>query len=566
MSHRDPKLGKMATGIPGLDHLLCGGLVRGNSLLVEGPPGSGKSTLAIRILYEGILQFNEPGLLISFEEFPRQIYQEALGHGVDLRSLEQSGRLRVVWTSPARVAEGFHGKNDLIEKIIEEIGVQRLVIDSVTHFKRISPSEVEMRELLAKVLNTLKLKTINAILVKELERIDPGIVAFEEYLVDASVRVHNVFSASGGENERFLEIRKTRGQAHISGKHPFRLGASGIKVFPHFRPAEVRRIFQPSAQTRDKRVPSGVPGLDLMLAGGLWQGTANLIVGYPGTGKTVLAQHFVDDGLRASQPCLMVSLGKPAAQLKAQAESLGLSWSSPRHAEILKILTFDPVNLCFEELLDELHTAIKDHFPSRLVFDSLDALWSPSTRPDLVRDQVRVLTSLVEAAGITSLLLHQTNQMGGISVGEALDCTHLASCVIQLSMAEVGGELLRFVGVLKHSGSDHAKELREFEIGEFGFQVKRKATGLSGILTGQTQGALQQTADEVLPSLDQVTDSLRRLIEQAGTPESVRAELKKARSNLGLIDVLLREHFGLTEFQKLAEELSAKTSGSGSPG
>jgi circadian clock protein KaiC len=147
----------MPTGIPGLDQLLEGGIIRGNSLLIEGPPGSGKSTLGVRILYEGVVKYNEPGLLITFEEFPRQIYAEATNCGINLQELEDSGKLRVIWTPPSRILQSFHGKNELIDQIIKEIGVRRLLIDSITHFRRVSSGEIDMREILSGILTHLKI-------------------------------------------------------------------------------------------------------------------------------------------------------------------------------------------------------------------------------------------------------------------------------------------------------------------------------------------------------------------------------------------------------------------------
>src|SRR6185436_4676658 len=139
----------------------------------------------------GIVRYPEPGLIITFEEFPRQLYHDALQAGMDLQSLEKQGLLRVLWTPPAKILEGFSGKNDLVEKIVDALAVRRLVIDSITHFKRVATSELELREVLAKILSNLKVKGINALLIKELERIDDRTIAFEEYLVDASLRLHN---------------------------------------------------------------------------------------------------------------------------------------------------------------------------------------------------------------------------------------------------------------------------------------------------------------------------------------------------------------------------------------
>jgi len=546
-------LERMPTGIPGLDHLLEGGLLRGNSLLIEGPPGSGKSTFGVRILHEGVIRYKEPGLLITFEEFPKQVYAEAMSYGVDLRLMEDAGKLRVIWTTPQRILEGFTGKNDLIEKVIRDLGARRLVIDSITHFKRVSASDVELRELLLKILNNLKLRGINAILVKELERQDDETIAFEEYLVDASMRVYNA-PVSSGENVRFLELRKTRGQPHISGRHPFRLGPSGLAVYPRLSPANLPPVCALPQITPAARVASGISGLDAMLNGGFLKASMNLASGYSGTGKSVIGYHFLDTGLKAGEPVLLVSLKSSPEQILCQAESLGMFWRDAHRSGLLNIQHYHATGLCIEQMIDEMLQHTRKRAPVRVVFESTSDLWNASRDKQSVRDTLLLLRSIFESAGITALLTDQTHQMGGDAGGSHHDYTDLAECVIQLSMAESEGELRRFVGVHKHRGSEHAKELREFYIGPFGFRVERKAVGLSGILTGQTRGALRQMSEEILPSLDKVADLLRTLIEGGGTPPGIRDQLKEARSNLGLVDVLLREHFGVTAFHQLTEE------------
>jgi len=547
-------LERMSTGIPGLDHLLDGGLLRGNSLLIEGPPGSGKSTFGVRMLHEGVIRYKEPGLLITFEEFPKQVYAEAMSYGVDLRLMEDAGKLRVVWTTPQRILEGFTGKNDLIDKIIHELGVRRLVIDSISHFKRVSTSDIDLRELLLKILNNLKLRGINAVLVKELERQDDQTIAFEEYLVDASIRVYNA-PISSGENVRFLEVRKTRGQPHISGKHPFRLGASGLAVYPRLSPANLPQVCGLPQPTPAARVATGITGLDAMLSGGFLKGSLNLAAGYSGTGKSVIGYHFLDTGLKVGEPVLLVSLKSSTAQIISQAESLGMFWRDAQRSGLLSIQHYHATGLCIEQMIDEILQHTREKPPVRVLFQSASDLWNAARDKESVRDTLLLLQSIFERSGITALVTDQAHQMGGDASSSLHDYADLAECVIQLSMAESEGELRRFVGVHKHRGSEHAKELREFHIGPFGFRVERKAVGLSGILTGQTQGTLRQAGEEILPSLDKVSDLLRTLTETEGTPQNVRDRLKEARSNLGLIDVLLREHFGVTAFHELTDEM-----------
>ena len=63
-----PELRKAPTGIPGLDEITNGGLPAGRPTLVAGGPGSGKTLLGLSFLINGVTKFNEPGVLMTFEE------------------------------------------------------------------------------------------------------------------------------------------------------------------------------------------------------------------------------------------------------------------------------------------------------------------------------------------------------------------------------------------------------------------------------------------------------------------------------------------------------------------
>src|ERR671939_462452 len=86
-------LAKAPTGIKGLDEITDGGLPRGRPTLVCGGAGCGKTLFGIQFLVRGILDHDEPGVYVSFEETPEEITQNVASLGWDLDVLVADGRL-----------------------------------------------------------------------------------------------------------------------------------------------------------------------------------------------------------------------------------------------------------------------------------------------------------------------------------------------------------------------------------------------------------------------------------------------------------------------------------------
>ena len=80
---------RVQTGIKGLDEMLSGGFLPQTANLVEGAPGTGKTTVGMQFIFDGISRFDEPGLIITFEEFPQQYYPDAAAFGWDFEQLEK---------------------------------------------------------------------------------------------------------------------------------------------------------------------------------------------------------------------------------------------------------------------------------------------------------------------------------------------------------------------------------------------------------------------------------------------------------------------------------------------
>jgi circadian clock protein KaiC len=208
-----------------------------------------------------------------------------------------------------------------------------------------------------------------------------------------------------------------------------------------------------------------------MLHGGLWAGTLNLVRGFPGTGKSALASHFLDAGLKRGEPCLMVSLGSSPARIRAQVASLGMAWDLALETGRMRLLHYQTVGLVYEQMLNEIVAAVREQRPRRLVLDSIDDVAMAVRDDDAVRDFLQVLATLVEVAGTAAMLLEESSAAGGVAAEGRLDNSGVASCALQLSLVEDQNVVRRYISVRKHAGSDHAKALAEYIIDSGGMRV-----------------------------------------------------------------------------------------------
>ena len=130
-------LAKARTGIRGLDELTQGGLPRGRATLVTGASGSGKTLFGAEFLVRGAQEFDEPGVLLTFEESAQEIAENVASLGFDLPELERSGRLVVDAFRVDRADIVTAGDFDLdglfirLANAVDTVGARRVVVDTV---------------------------------------------------------------------------------------------------------------------------------------------------------------------------------------------------------------------------------------------------------------------------------------------------------------------------------------------------------------------------------------------------------------------------------------------------
>jgi circadian clock protein KaiC len=226
---------RLATGIAGLDEMLAGGFFPESANLVEGAPGTGKTTLGMQFIYSGIDDHDEPGLILTFEEFPHQYYRDAAAFGWDLRALEAQGKLRVIMTSPEVTQADLKQVGGMLEKQVDEIGARRLLVDSISHFERISRDRLELRDTVFEFINGIKRMGLTAVLTRESRALlggDPNVGQDMAFVADSYILLRYVEIAS--EMRKALIVLKLRGSNHAKDIHQYEITDQGVVVQAKF--------------------------------------------------------------------------------------------------------------------------------------------------------------------------------------------------------------------------------------------------------------------------------------------------------------------------------------------
>jgi circadian clock protein KaiC len=228
---------RVTTGIKGLDDMLGGGFLPGSMVLVRGAPGTGKTSLALQFLISGT-KVREPGLLISFEEFPSSLHRDADSLGWDLRGLMTDGQMHLMFTSPEVFLASLESPDSPLNQLILEANIKRLVLDSVSHFDRLTDDTQELRKMYTSVVNGLRREGITAVLLGEKGRVDYR-YAFKgglSFIVDCIILMRYVEIES--QMQRAIVVLKMRGSDHAKQIRRYEIDTGGIKVLDVFEGRE----------------------------------------------------------------------------------------------------------------------------------------------------------------------------------------------------------------------------------------------------------------------------------------------------------------------------------------
>ena len=526
---------KVPTGITGLDEITEGGLPQGRPTLICGTAGVGKTLFGLEFILKGAQQYDEPGVIVTFEEKPEDLAMNVASLGYDLKKMQDKGIVSVDHVHVERAEIEETGEYDLeglfirLGYAIDSIGAKRVLLDTIENLFAGLSNQGILRAELRRLFNWLKEKNVTAVITAEKGDGTLTRQGLEEYVSDCVIvldhRVANQVST------RRLRIVKYRGSVHGTNEYPFMIDEEGISVLPV-------TSLKLNNEVSSRRIASGMAELDRMLGGsGFFRGSTILVSGTAGTGKTSIAATYADASCKRREKCLYFAFEESPQQIVRNMRSIGIDLQQHVDAGLLEFQASRPTLYGLEMHLVSIHKKINAFKPKAIVLDPITNLITAGQLSDVKSILLRLI-DFVQAEGITTMftalnLNTATNEQTDEGVSSLVDAW------ITIRDIESNGERNHGLYIMKSRGMKHSNQVREFIITDGGLKLEDVYIGADGILTGSAREA-QQLAEATgmelrtyaLTRKDREVDRKRKVLEATITSlreefESVQDELNK---------------------------------------
>lgn len=493
---------------------------------------------AMEFLVRGAKEFNEPGVLMTFEETSDEMTRNVESLGFDLKSLVDRKKLFLdyVRIEPSEIQET--GEYDLeglfirLQHAVDSVGAKRVVLDTLEAVFSGFSNQGMLRAEIRRQFRWLKDRGLTTVVTAERGEGTLTRYGLEEYVSDCVValdhRVNNQIST------RRMRIVKYRGSAHGTDEYPFLIDNKGFSVLPL---SAIRLNHKVSRE----RISSGVKDLDTMLEGkGFYKGSSILVSGTSGSGKSTLAAHFANEACRIGKRTLYVAFEESASQVTRNMQSVGIDLGKYINKGLLHFCAWRPTQHGLEMHLLRIHDLVDQFNPEVVIIDPITNLISANINE--VHGMLMRLLDFLKDRQITAMFVTLTANQGAEEQTE-VGISSLTDTWILLRDIELNGERNRCLYVLKSRGMAHSNQIREFVLSRNGVRLLPAYVGAGTVYTGSARLAQQaRERAEAVREQQELEDKRKQASARRSILESQIAVL---RSELAA---------GQAEFARLTEQ------------
>jgi circadian clock protein KaiC len=459
---------RIATGIPILDAILEGGLLKGGVYLVQGPPGSGKTILGNQLCF----QRAKAGASAVFVTLLAESHARMLAHLRRMKFFDATHiPERVFYVSGLKIleAEGLSGLTRTIRESVASRGASLLVLDGFVSAEEAAPTPRQLKKFIQEIQSVTAMTDCTALLLSSTER--PTEMRPEHTMVDGIIELSDELARLGPL--RHLRVRKMRGADQIRGKHTIEITDDGIVVHPRIEmqlqaPPEDDRI-TPS----DRRLAFGVPELDKMLGGGLPENSLTMLIGPSGSGKTILGLQYLAEGARRGEAGVHFGFYEHPEALRRKSKRLNLGVEEMEKEGLIELVWQPPIEGVIDILGERLLSAIKRVKARRLLIDGIQGFQlALDDFPDRIRGVFSALADELERIGVTCVYTVELSEIFGPAIQMPIDGISSATQnMILLRYVELRSRLNRIISIIKVRDSEYDPSIRELRITNTGVAI-----------------------------------------------------------------------------------------------
>lgn len=474
---------RLKTGIQALDDILHGGLIPERLYLVDGNPGSGKTTLALQFLLEGVRR-RERCLYVTLSETRQELEGSAASHGWSLEGIDivelipdqqhelnGDGAITMIQPSDVELSETMAKILDAIE----QSNPARLVFDSLSEMRLLAQSSLRYRRQILALKQFFSGRQCTVLMLDDRTAEGPDL---QLHSIAHGVMALYVTPPIYGNARRRLQVLKFRGSDFSSGFHDFDIRYGGLVVFPRLIAAEHGSDFAHSV------IKSGIASLDALLGGGIERGTSTLLVGPPGSGKSTLALQYACAATQRGDHAASFVFDESKAALLARSEGVGLKLREGVGKGEIALRQIDPVEISPGEFAAMVRKCVEEDGARVVIIDSLNGYLNAMPQDNFLIAQLHELLSYLGNQGVTTFMVVAQSGMLGPAMNSPVDASYLADSIVMLRYFEHGGKVRKALSVFKKRTGGHEGSIRELWFDKDGVHLSEPLLQLRGVLTG----------------------------------------------------------------------------------